>query len=193
MWVISNKIEWLATKMGISSSVAKQGVAFAVPLIITYLFNNSSTNEGKLWLDKALMNHGKEVDQNPNDVDLSDGIKMIGHIFWSDTTQVVDELSQKTWLQPEQATDMMGLLSKYVVGNMGKIKQESWLDADGVVGLLWTAKKVIDNAPSETEEWGGFDSLLNMAFDKDKDGSYKDDLLEQWAQLLMGKLLGNKS
>lgn len=190
MWVISNKVEGIATKMWVSNTVAKQAVALAVPLIITYLFKNSSSEEGKVWLDKALVEHGQEVDQNPNDIDLSDGLKMIGHIFWSDKTQVVDELSQKTGLKPDQATDMMGLLSKYVMWNMGKVKQESWLDADGIVWLLWWAKQVIDT-PSDTNWWSGMvDSLLTMALDKDKDGSYKDDLLSQGAQLLMWKLFG---
>lgn len=187
--VISSKVEWMAQKMWVSDVVARQVVVFAVPLIISYLTKNNQNDDAKQGFLKATQDPRNAIDQNPDAIDLWDATKMLGHIFGWDKEQVVQKLSNKAWTSPDQTNDMIGMIAKYVVWWLGKEKQESQLDDDGLLGLLWDANRAISWWSSESNQWWDMlSSLLTWALDKNKDGDYKDDLLQQWASLLMNKL-----
>jgi hypothetical protein len=190
--MVSSKIEGIAKKMWISEAAAKQAVVFAVPLIISYLSKNTSTAEAKQGLLKATQDPRNTVDQDPNDIDLWDASKMLGHIFGSDTDKALEQVSSKTDLESNQVSDLVWMLAKYVVWWLWKEKEQENLDDDGVVGLLNDANQLMNSSKTENS-WGSdlLWSLLVWAFDKNKDGNYKDDLLQQGAQMLMWKLFWN--
>lgn len=190
--MLSSKIAGIAKRIWVSEATTKQVMVFAVPLIISYLSKNTTTIEAKQGLLKASQDPRNTVDQDPSDIDSSDASKMLRHIFGWDEHRALDQVASKTGLESHQVSDLVWMIAKYVVWWLWKEKEQEHLDDDGVLGLLNNANQLI-NSPKTESSWGSdlLWSLLIWAFDKNKDGNYKDDLLQQGAQLLMWKLFWN--
>lgn len=194
--LVTSKVQWIATKMWVSDSVAKQVAIMAVPLIINYLTKNTTSPEAKQGLMKATQDPRNTITQDPNDIDLGDAAKMLGHIFWWDKEKVVWTLSEKTGLESNQAGDIVGMLAKYVVWGLWEEKKKDNLDDDAILWLLGNANELLNWWSEKKEQNTESDllwSLLNGALDNNKNGDYKDDLLQQGAQLLMSKFFGSKA
>jgi hypothetical protein len=79
--LISSKVEKMAASVGVSNAVAQKAIAFAVPMIMSKLADNTATPAGKDGLFGALAQHGKEVDQDGDGLDDNDGHKIATHVF----------------------------------------------------------------------------------------------------------------
>ncbi|MGB3376622.1 MAG: DUF937 domain-containing protein [Microbacterium sp.] len=89
----------IAEKFGVSPDVARQAVQEGGAALLSGLAKNAETPEGSSAIEDALNRHGgfsgaSKVD----DVDQSDGDKIVGHVFGAKKGEVVDSLtkSEKT-------------------------------------------------------------------------------------------------
>lgn len=154
-----------AQSKGINPSLAQKVVAFAVPLIIAKLAGNTAEAWGSESLLNALSKHGNEVDTPVDQIDTTDGMKILGHIFGDKLGGFEKNIANTTDASPDLVQDMLGKIAPMVLGQLSKTTTSEWLDARGLSDLLQTAKQEED-----TETWGMLDGILASALDTDGDG-----------------------
>ena len=87
-------------KTGLSEKQIKKLMMIAIPLLIRYMTQNASSNNGAQSLLGALMQHNKkdEMQLQLKDADEEDGGKIINHIFGKKKGEVTQNLSAQSGL-----------------------------------------------------------------------------------------------
>ncbi len=157
---------------------------------------NASTPEGAEALNNALErdHNGSILDnlsglfggqvqpENPNTVN---GAGILGHIFGNKQANVVNAVSQNTGLDSSKIISMMITMAPIVMGMLGKAKQQTGADANGLGNIIGS---VLGG------QAGGnpIMSILTNVLDKDGDGNVMDDLMGGGLGGMLGGLFGGK-
>lgn len=159
-------VEQIAAKTGLSWAMSKNVIKAALPMIIWKLSQNADTDEWKQSLDAALDKHTDEANTDENE-----GLKILGHIFWRDTSKVSEAVAVNAWVTNEQASSITSMLTS------------------SIMGKLWAEKKASNDVATELQNDSMAKSLLTGLLDKDKDGDIKDDLMTKWMDFLKKKFM----
>lgn len=135
----------IASKLGVDPQVAAQAVQEGGGAILTGLQRNAATPEGAAAIEKALSKHTGLGDSVALDqVDTSDGNKILGHVFGGQQDQVAKQLTDEPKtagidfgkLLPMLAPIVMGFLAKGQGGQQQAPVQSSGGIGDIIGGLL---------------------------------------------------------
>ena len=174
----------LTEKIGGSSAQVKNGVAVALPAILSAVNKNANNNEKAEGLNKALNQHDGLVLnnlgsylQNP---DLKDGAGILNHLFGNNTQNVANAVSQSSGLDNQGSMKLLQTMAPLVLGALGQQKRENNLDVQGIGNLTSNL------TANFTGQSGIINTVTNM-LDANKDGNVVDDVMG-----LVSKFFGGK-
>jgi hypothetical protein len=169
-----------------ADGAAQNGLAAAIPAIITALGKNTQSKDGAESLHEAIAkdHDGSVIDnlgsylQNP---DLDDGDGILKHTLGGQRDSVQAGISQQTGLDMNTVGKLLQMAAPLVLGMLAKQQQQKNLSASDLSGLLDDERKA--EAKSNPDLMGMVSGLL----DQNDDGSFVDDLTG-----MAGKLFGKK-
>ena len=85
----------IAKKIGVDEGVARAAVAVAVPAIVGGLAANAKDDKGAQSLEKALGHHKGRAPKKLDDIDESDGEKIVSNVFGAKKNDVVKAAAAK--------------------------------------------------------------------------------------------------
>lgn len=182
MGLFGNKDELggLAKKAGVDSGQIEGLLSNGLPEILGALKTNTNSEDGMNSLFSALGKHEnvdiKSLLSNPENIDVNDGSKILGHIFGSKQNDVNDRLAKSAGISSSQAGNVMSMLAPLLMGALGNAKKESNLDSSGLKSMLGSLMGA-----------GGVMNAAKGFLDKDGDGDIIDD-----AAGMLGGLFGKK-
>jgi hypothetical protein len=175
-----------AQPSGGADSAAQNGLAAAIPVLMTALSRNAQSKEGAESLHQAIAkdHDGSVVDnlsgylENP---DLDDGDGILKHTLGDQRTSVQAGLAETTGLDMATVGKLLQLAAPLVLGMLAKQQQQKQLDADGLAGMLNEERK------REAESNPDMMKMVSGWLDLNDDGSFMDEV-----QGLAGRLFGKR-
>ena len=174
----------LTEKIGGSSAQVKNGVAVALPAILSAVNKNANNNEKAEGLNKALSQHDGSVLnnlgsylQNP---DLKDGAGILNHLFGNNTQNVANAVSQSSGLDTQGSMKILQTVAPLVLGALGQQKRENNLDVKEIGNLT-------SNLAANFTGQGGIMNTVTNMLDTNKDGNVVDDVMGLVGKFFCGK------
>lgn len=145
----------IAGKIWIDESTASSALNKVLPQLLGQVSKNASNEEGAKKLDKAI-----EKWHNTSDLklDLDDWAKILSHIMWGKSNDLINWLSKKSGLNSEKSGDLIKLASSFLMENLWKAKNEWKIDAGNLSGIMKMASGFLD----KDWDWDIKDDLLTM-------------------------------
>lgn len=178
----------LSQQLGADQSQTQTAIQAALPIMISALANNASSQEGLTSLAGALdKDHDGSILNDlagfiPN-ASSGAGAGILRHLLGGNDSPVQQNvqqgIAQASGLNMGQVSQLLITLAPIVMGFLGKQKQSQGLDISSLAGLLMNTKT---QAQSQAAS-GGLGMLANL-LDQNRDGNVMDD-----AMGLLGNLL----
>ena len=166
----------IGQQVGVDEAQAGSVLSTAMPLLVSALANNASQTDGAQALHQALGNDHDGSILNDlggflGDPQSANGAGILGHVLGGQQLTVAQTLAKNTGLDSAQAGSLLEIAAPLVMGALGQQQQQQGLDTDGLTDFLGGQQKAIDQANPMIS------GILTTFLDKDKDGSFLDDLL----------------
>ncbi len=131
-------IESLAKSTGASKKDTTSVLANALPDLMKSLSKNASTKEGAASLSKALDNHTTDdgIGSLLQNIDLEDGIKILGHILGDDQASTSKKISKKSGVDSDLTSTILASAAPLLLSALGSEKKKSGTREDGLSDLL---------------------------------------------------------
>lgn len=185
----------LAQAIGADENKTQAAVATALPALLTAMNRNAKQSDGANALAGALQkdHDGSLLDNLSGFLSgavtgrQANGAGILKHVLGNDQSEVEQGIAQSSGLDLSQVAKLLPLLTPIVMAVLGKQQRSGGLNASALANLLGQESKTARQAvPSDLlGSLGGF-------FDRDGDGDYKDDLLQQAGSAVLGNLFGGK-
>ncbi len=166
----------ISKQLGADDNTTQQAIAGALPLLISALSKNASTDDGANALSNALdKDHDGGILDNLmgliSNPQASAGAGILGHLLGGNQGLAQQGVSQASGLNMAQAGQLLITLAPIVMGFLGKHKQEQGMDASTLAGFLGGQQQQAQSATPS-----GLGMLMNLV-DMNHDGSPVDDVL----------------
>jgi len=170
----------------LNQPAVRDGLAAAIPLLVTALSRNAESDQGAEALHRALQeDHDGSVLDNLTSYlqqpDLDDGDGILKHALGDKRETAQLGISQTTGLDMDTVSQMLKFAAPLVLGMLAKQQREKQLGPDGLSNMLREERS------REAERNPDLMGTLSGILDMDNDGSFMDDL-----QGLAGKLFGKR-
>ena len=165
----------ISENLKIDSKQVSSVITNALPTLLGAMQQNASTESGASALAKALSDHASSagnIINNLKGTDLTDGNKILSHIFGGNLSNVIGGISKKSGTSSGNVTNILALLAPSLLSLLGKSQKGSGTNAAGLAGMLGM---ILGGNPSGSNA-GGLGSILGAAM-KDNDGDGKPDIL----------------
>lgn len=167
----------ISQQIGVDESATGSVLSTAMPLLMSALANNASQPDQAQALHQALGNDHDGSILNDlggflGDPQSANGAGILGHILGGQQSGVTQGLAQSTGLNSNQAGSLLEIAAPLVMGVLGQQQQQQGLDTDGLANFLSGQQQAINQANPMIS------GLLTTFLDKDKDGSFLDDLFQ---------------
>lgn len=182
----------ISNNLGADQSSVNSAIQMALPVILSGLANNASSDTGAQSLNHALeKDHTGSLLDNLGDylaggvpapqqaTRETNGAGILGHILGSSQSTAAQEISSQTGLNAGQVANLLITLAPIVMAYLGKQKQQNNLDAGGISDLLTGQQQQMQSSGNP---------MIDMAtriLDSDGDGSALDDLASMAAGYFM--------
>ncbi len=116
----SSSVEALSGKTGASKSVVSSLISAALPMLLSALTSNASSQEGAQSLLGALSQHTstETMASQISNADEADGHAIIGHILGQNTDSVIQSLSQQTGASTSQVNSLLGNMAPAMMSGL---------------------------------------------------------------------------
>ena len=154
----NDAISTIAEKFNLDSNQVSSVITSALPTIMGAMQQNASTEGGAAALAKALGDHAGEagnIINNLKGADLTDGSKILSHIFGGDLSSVVNGISQKSGVASNAVSNILASIAPSILALLGKQNGNS--GAAGLGGLLGA---ILGGGASSGSNSGGLGSIL---------------------------------
>lgn len=154
----NDAISTIADKFDLDSNQVSSVITSALPTIMGAMQQNASTEGGAAALAKALGDHAGEagnIINNLKGADLTDGSKILSHIFGGDLSSVVNGISQKSGVASNAVSNILASIAPSILALLGKQNGNS--GAAGLGGLLGA---ILGGGASSGSNSGGLGSIL---------------------------------
>lgn len=184
----------LASAIGADPSKTQTAVAAALPAILSAMNRNTNDTQGAQSLANALQrdhdgslldNLGGFLSGAMSGGKTTDGSGILGHILGGQTQAVEQGVAKASGLDMSQVAKLLPLLAPIVMAALGRRQRQANLDPTGLSGILGQESQRARQAAPD-----GLLGALGGFLDKDGDGDFKDDLLQQAGSAALGKLFG---
>lgn len=116
-------LETLGAKAGVSAGQAKGIVQMGIPKILGQLKGNSASGDAEA-LKTVLQAHGSDSIEDVGgflkNVNLSEGSKMLTHIFKGNEPSIMAEIASQSGTNPNQVSGVLSRVAPLLMGVMGK-------------------------------------------------------------------------
>ena len=175
----------ISENLKIDSKQVSSVITNALPTLLGAMQKNASTEGGAASLAKALGDHASNAGNIINNLkgsDLTDGNKILSHIFGGNLSSVIGGISKSSGVSSNGVSNILASIAPSLLALLGKGQQGSGTNAAGLAGMLG----MILGGSQSSSNAGGLGSILGAAM-QDKDGDGKPDILGG-----LGSLLGRK-
>jgi hypothetical protein len=175
-------VDQMARQLGVSDTKVQQAIGIGLPLLLSALAKNSSSDEGAQSLSNALArDHDGSVLQHKQDA-VADyqqvGGGIIGHVLGAQQAPVEAAITRQTGVD---AGALLQMLAPIAMGVLGQAQRQQRLDPGDLAGALQT------NQQQMQQQNGSLLSTINSMLDSDKDGSAIDEVAG-----MLGKFLSSR-
>lgn len=171
----------ISNNLKVDSKQVSSVINQALPSLLGAMQKNASTESGAAALDKALGDHAGNAGNIINNLkitDLTDGNKILGHIFGGNLSSVISGISQKSGVASNSVNNILASIAPSLLALLGKGQQGGGTNAAGLASMLGAMLGGSSNS--------GLGSILGAAM-QDKDGDGKPDILGG-----LGSIFGKK-
>ena len=175
----------ISENLKIDSKQVSSVITNALPTLLGAMQKNASTEGGAASLAKALGDHASNAGNIINNLkgsDLTDGNKILSHIFGGNLSSVIGGISKSSGVSSNGVSNILASIAPSLLALLGKGQQGSGTNAAGLAGMLG----MILGGSQSSSNAGGLGSIIGAAM-QDKDGDGKPDILGG-----LGSLLGRK-
>ncbi len=168
-------------KLGVNESQASTAISAAIPVILGGLGRNAQTQAGAASIDNALNRHTGGLLDNLGALDsdteeiVADGNGILGHIFGGQQQTVEAGISQKSGISMEKIGPLIAMLAPVVMAYLGRQRQQQAPGSGG--GITDILGQLTGAGANRNSGGGGLMDMVGGFLDKDKDGSYLDDII----------------
>ena len=148
----------IADNLKLDSNQVSSVISNALPTLLGALQKNASTPGGAESLAKALGDHAASAGNILNNLkgaDLTDGSKILGHIFGGNLSNVLGGISKQTGVAANSVSSILASIAPSLLAILGK--QNSNSGAAGLGGLLGA---LLGGGQSGNTQSGGLGSIL---------------------------------
>lgn len=167
----------LSDQLGVDEGRVDSTLSTAMPLLVSALANNASKPGQAQAIMQALeKDHDgsilSDVGSYLSDTQSANGAGILGHVLGDQQSMVAQNLAKATGMNQGEVDNLLKVAAPLVMGALGEEKQKKGLDTDSLADFLGGQQQAINEANPTVA------NLLNTFLDKDKDGSFLDDLLD---------------
>ena len=148
----------ISDNLKIDSNQVSSVISSALPSLLGAMQKNASTPGGAEALAKALGDHAGSAGNIINNLkvnDLTDGSKILGHIFGGDLSNVLGGISKQTGVATNSVSSILAAIAPSLLALLGKQNGNS--GAAGLGGLLGA---LLGGSPAGNNKTGGLGSIL---------------------------------
>ena len=179
-----NTLTQISQQLGTDEGTTAKAVSLALPMLVSGLARNASTDQGAAALDQALtQDHDGSLLDAPHravaDPMAFGGGGILGHIFGQRQAPVEQGVAKATGLDPQRAGKLLMILAPIVMAALARARSNQGT-ANASAGSVLQREK--SNMERQVPGLGGLASIL----DRDGDGQIADDI----ANLAAGQLGG---
>ena len=148
----------IADNLKLDSNQVSSVISNALPTLLGALQKNASTPGGAESLAKALGDHAASAGNILNNLkgaDLTDGSKILGHIFGGNLSNVLGGISKQTGVAANSVSSILASIAPSLLAILGKQNGNS--GAAGLGGLLGA---LLGGGQSGNTQSGGLGSIL---------------------------------
>ena len=135
-------------------------ITSALPSLLGAMQQNASTESGAASLAKALGDHAGNagnIISNLKATDLTDGNKILSHIFGGNLSSVIGGISKKSGVASNNVTSILASIAPSLLALLGKGQQGSGTNAAGLAGMLGM---ILGGSQQSSSSAGGLGSIL---------------------------------
>ena len=167
----------ISQQIGVDETATGSVLSTAMPLLVSALANNTSDPAQAESLHQALGNDHdgsilNDLGSFLGDPQSANGAGILGHVLGGQQSTITQTLADNTGLNSSQAGSLLEIAAPLVMGALGQQQQQQGLDTDGLADFLGGQQQSIDAANPMIS------GILTTFLDKDKDGSFLDDLFQ---------------
>ena len=118
----NDAIGTISEKFNIDSNQVSSVITNALPSFLGAMQQNASTEGGAAALAKALGDHAGEAGNIINN-DLTDGSKILSHIFGGNLSSVINGISQKSGVAANGVSNILASIAPSLLALLGKGQQ----------------------------------------------------------------------
>ena len=129
----------IADNLKLDSKQVSSVINNALPSLLGAMQKNASTAGGAEALTQALGDHAVNAGNilsNLKAADLTDGSKILGHIFGGSLSSVIGKISQQTGVASNSVSSILASIAPSLLALLGKGQQGSGVNAAGLAGML---------------------------------------------------------
>lgn len=167
----NDAVDAIAKNLKLDSNQVSSVITSALPSLLGAMQKNASTQGGAEALTKALGDHAGNAGNilsNLSGADLTDGNKILSHIFGGDLSSVISGISKKSGVANNSVSSILAVIAPSLLALLGKGQKSSGTNAAGLAGMLGMILGGSSN--------NGLGGILGAAM-QDKDGDGKLDIL----------------
>lgn len=181
-----NENKQLANRAGVDTNDFSKIATLALPLLLQGINKNNQSKEGLESFNQALKQHQTRnnydsLDQFAQNVDTSDGDKIVNHVFSNNQSSTVTSgLADRLGVSPQTVQRTLAVLAPLVLKYLADRKQENNLDAKAIQNetqnaTTQVAKQVRKLNASEDNSNGLLGDLLGGLLSNDDSKKDKKD------------------
>ncbi|MBR7927123.1 DUF937 domain-containing protein [Aerococcaceae bacterium zg-ZUI334] len=160
-------VQAISNRAGINSQQANSIISLALPLILKAINNNTQTDEGLQSFDNALTEHANDpsyptVAEHVNNVDMSDGSKMLDHII-PNQQGIIEKIADTLGLTPEGVRNTLVLVAPLLIHYLAKAKNNQQLTPEQIRQQTAAEQRAVEQ---ETHNGGLLGGLLEGVFNQ---------------------------
>jgi len=157
----NDAVDAIAKNLKLDSNQVSSVITSALPTLLGAMQKNASTQGGAEALIKALGDHAGNagnIISNLSGTDLTDGNKILSHIFGGNLSSVISGISQKSGVANNMVGSILAAIAPSLLALLGKGQQKIGINAAGLAGMLGTI--LAASSANSNSNSGGLGDLL---------------------------------
>ena len=153
----------ISQNLKIDSKQVSSVITSALPTLLGAMQKNASTEGGAASLAKALGDHAGSAGNIINNLklnDLTDGNKILSHIFGNSLSSVIGGISKSSGVSSNNVSSILASIAPSLLALLGKNQQSSGMNAAGLAGMLGAILSASSSNASTKSNTGGLGSIL---------------------------------
>lgn len=129
----------IAQNLKLDTNQVSSVITAALPSLLGAMQKNASTEAGAASLAQAMGNHAGNAGNILNNLkatDLTDGNKILGHIFGGNLSNVLGGISKSTGVASNAVGNILASIAPSLLALLGKGQKSSGTNAAGLEGML---------------------------------------------------------